>query len=65
MGEKEYIKSCNQRAGIEGIPSVFRRKYNVDDMPVRDKLYQKIWFRFKVAAANFKKLLKGLKPATP
>jgi hypothetical protein len=64
MGEKEYIKECNQRAGIEGVPSVFRRKYNVDDMPVRGELCQKIWFGFKVAAANFKKLLKGFKPAT-
>lgn len=65
MGEKEYIKECNQRAGVEGLPSVFRRKYNVDDMPVRGEVCQKIWFGFKVAAANFKKLLKGLNPATP
>jgi hypothetical protein len=36
MGEKEYIKECNQRAGVEGIPAVFRRKYNVDDMPSWD-----------------------------
>ena len=64
MGEKEYIKECNQRAGVEGVPSVFRRKYNVDDMPVRGEVCQKIWFGFKVAAANFKKLLKGFKPAT-
>ncbi|MFW5737237.1 MAG: transposase [Halanaerobium sp.] len=64
IGEKEYIKECNQRAGVEGLPSVFRRKYNVDDMPVRSEVCQKIWFGFKVAAANFKKLLKGLKPAT-
>lgn len=63
MGEKEYIKECNQRAGVEGIPSVFRRKYDVDDMPVRSEVCQKIWFGFKVAAANFKKLLKGLEPS--
>jgi len=65
MGEKEYRKECNQRAGVEGIPSVFRRKYNVDNMPVRGEVCQKIWFGFKVAAANFKKLMKGLKTATP
>src|SRR6056297_1058214 len=64
MGEKEYIKECNQRAGIEGIPSVFRRKYNVDNMPVRGKLCQKIWFGFKVTAVNSKKLFKGLKLIT-
>jgi hypothetical protein len=33
-------------------------------MPVRGEVCQKIWLGFKVAAANFKKLLKGLKPAT-
>ena len=63
MGEKEYNKECNQRAGVEGIPSVFRRKYNVDDMPVMGLVCQKIWFGFKVAAANFKKLVKGLELA--
>ena len=41
MGEKEYIKECNQRAGIEGIPSVLRRKYNVDNMPVRGDYVKK------------------------
>ena len=64
MGEKEYIKECNQHAGVEGIPSVFRRKYDVDEMPVRGEVCQKIWFGLKVAAANFKKLLKGLELAT-
>src|SRR6056297_3521162 len=64
MGEEEYIKECNQRAAIEGIPSVLRRKYNVDNMPVRGEVCQKIWFGFKVAAVNFKKLFKGLKLVT-
>lgn len=65
IGKKEYIEECNQRAAVEGVPSVFRRKYNIDNMPVRGLVCQKIWFGFKVAAANFKKLLKGLRPATP
>jgi hypothetical protein len=32
-------------------------------MPVMGLVCQKIWFGFKVAAANFKKLVKGLKLA--
>jgi hypothetical protein len=58
MGTAEYIKLTNQRAGIEGIPSVLRRKYNVDAMPIRGLLRSKMWFGFKIAAYNFKKLLK-------
>lgn len=61
IGTDEYQQLANKRAGIEGIPSTFRRKYNIDKIPVRGKLWVKIWLGFKVAAYNFKKLLKGLK----
>lgn len=61
METDEYQELANKRAGIEGIPSTFRRKYNIDEIPVRGKLWVKIWLGFKVAAYNFKKLLKGLK----
>lgn len=60
MNSAEYIELTNKRAGVEGIPSVFRRKYRVDRMPVRGFLRSKLWFGFKVAAYNFKKLLKRL-----
>ena len=67
MSDPEYIKLTNQRAGIEGIPSVLRRKYDVDHMPIRGLVRSKIWFGFKIAAYNIKKLLKhaissGLNP---
>lgn len=58
---KEYIKLTNKRAGVEGIPSVIRRKYKVDAMPVRGLLRSKILFSFKIGAYNFNKLLKYLK----
>lgn len=60
MATPDYIQLTNQRAGIEGIPSVFRRKYHVDSMPIRGLVRSKIWFGFKVAAYNVKKLLKGV-----
>lgn len=63
MKTKEYIKLTNQRAGVEGIPSVFRRTYNVDNMPVRGLVRSKIWFGFKVAASNVKKLFKRVELA--
>lgn len=43
METKEYIKLTSQRAGVEGILSVFKRVYNVDNMPVRGLVRSKIW----------------------
>lgn len=57
MDDTAYIKLVNQRAGVEGIPSVFRRKYHIDQMPVRGLVRSKIWFGFKVAAYNIRKLI--------
>ncbi len=42
--------------GVETIPSILRRKYHVDEMPVRGKLKTKIRFGFKLLALNFSKL---------
>lgn len=58
MHESEYIKLANKRAGIEGIPSVLRRRNKIDTMPIRGLLRSKLWVGFKIAAYNFKKLLK-------
>jgi hypothetical protein len=60
MQTTEYIKLTNQRAGIEGIPSVLRRRYKIDTLPVRGLLRSKLWVGFKISAYNVKKLLKQL-----
>ena len=44
------------RNGVETIPSVLRRKYCVDTMPVRGKLKTKVFFSFKMLAVNLSKL---------
>jgi len=44
------------RNGVETIPSILRRKYHVDEMPVRGKLKTKIRFGFKLLALNFTKV---------
>ncbi|SFM09041.1 transposase, partial [Candidatus Frackibacter sp. WG13] len=59
MKTDEFIELTNQRAGVEGLPSVFRRFYNVDSMPVRGKVRSKLFFGFKVLASNVKKLFKN------
>lgn len=56
------------RNGAETVPSVLRRKYHVDYMPVRKKLKTKVFFGFKMFALNFSKLYryeKGLSKCRP
>ncbi len=56
------------RNGVETIPSILRRKYHVDDMPVRGKLKTKVFFGFKMLALNFSKLWlyeRGLEKCRP
>lgn len=64
MKTEEYIELTNQRAGVEGLPSVFRRFYNVDSMPVRGEVRSKFYFGFKVLASNVKKIFGNPKIAT-
>lgn len=58
MNTEEYKEVANKRAGVEGVPSVLRRRYKVDDMPVRGLMRAKIWFGFKIWAMNINSLLK-------
>jgi len=55
---EEYAQYRNSRNAIEGVPSVLRRRYDVDAMPVFGTLKSKLFFGFKVAAVNIKKLFK-------
>jgi len=57
MKTTEFIELAKIRNGVESLPSTLRRKYHVDEMPVRGKLKTKLFFGFKIAALNFKKLL--------
>jgi len=61
LSAKEYAEYRNARNAVEGIPSVLRRKYDVDNMPVFGLLRSKMLFGFKIAAINFKKLMKYTK----
>ncbi|HHX59693.1 MAG TPA: transposase [Epulopiscium sp.] len=56
MNTSEFIELAKIRNGVESLPSILRRKYRVDEMPVRGKLRTKFFFGFKIAAINFKKL---------
>ena len=53
----ETMKSIGRiRNGIETIPSLLRRKYNIDHMPTRGKLRTKTIFGLNMFAVNFTKL---------
>ena len=55
--DNEIIKLFGRiRNGVETVPSILRRKYQVDRMPVRGKLKTKVFFGFKMLALNFSKL---------
>jgi len=58
IASEAYEKYRNSRNAIEGLPSVLRRRYNVDNMPVFGILKSKLLFGFKIAAINVKNLLK-------
>lgn len=60
MDTEEYKELASKRAGVEGIPSALRRRYNIDHMPVRGLVRSKVWLGFKISAINCKRLIKGL-----
>ncbi len=57
MKSSEFKELAKIRNGVESIPSALRRKYDVDRMPVRGKNKTKLFFGFKIASINLKKLL--------
>jgi len=58
MSVEEYAEYQKARNAVEGIPSVLRRKYGVDGMPLFGLQRTKLLFGFKIGAINFKKLVK-------
>jgi hypothetical protein len=56
LSSEEYKALTRMRNAIEGIPSVLRRRYHVDQIPVRGLQRSRFFFILKVAAYNFNKL---------
>jgi len=57
LSQPEYKALTRQRNAVEGIPSVLRRKYRVDNMPVRGYVRSKLWFFLKIGAINARRVL--------
>lgn len=56
MQTEEFRELARIRNGVETIPSILRRRYQIDHMPVRGLLATKLRFGMKLTALNFKKL---------
>jgi hypothetical protein len=61
LGEPEFKQMTRLRNSIEGIPSVLRRKYRVDRMPVRGYVRSKLWYFLKIGAMNSTRVLEWTK----
>lgn len=57
-GTDEFKAMSHFRNGVETVPSLMRRLFGVDHMPVRGKLRTKFFFGCKIGGLNFLKLCK-------
>lgn len=57
MKTEEFSQYACFRNGVEVIPSLLRRRYNVDKIPTHGKNRTRLHFGFKIAALDFQKLL--------
>ena len=60
LGTEEYRELSRKRNAIEGIMSVLRRRYHIDDIPVFGLKRSKQFFTMKIGAFNIAKLLKHI-----
>ena len=65
LSTEEYKLLSKKRNGVEGIPSVLRRKYDVDHIPVTGLVRSKIWYSFKIGAINAKRVIKKVTTMSP
>ena len=57
MQTEDFSEYAKFRNGVEAIPSLLRRRYHVDKIPVHGKKRTRLFFGFKIAALDFQKLL--------
>ena len=60
----EFKRFSNFRNGVEALPSLLRRKYRIDRMPVRGKYLTQFFFGCKIGAINISKLCLFLKQSS-
>lgn len=63
LSTEEYIQIARIRNAIEGIPSVLRRKFRIDEIPVFGLLNITFFIQVKVIAYNFGKFFRSRRRA--
>src|SRR5699024_4127705 len=58
MKSKEFLQFTYFRNGVEGIPSVLRRAYDIDRIPFRGRVRKKHSLGIKIMAINAKRAIK-------
>lgn len=58
---EEFKKSSSFRNGVETIPSILRRRYGVDKIPVRGLIRSRFFFGCKIGALNIKKFCRYMR----
>lgn len=56
----EFKKLARFRNGIETVPAALRSRHHIDKMPVRGYIKTKLFFGFKIAGMNARKLIRYL-----
>ncbi len=64
MEDENYKKLSDKRAGIEGIPSVLRRRYGVDNLASFGLMRTKIKYGCALMAINIKRMVKRNRKAS-
>ncbi len=54
----EYKEISKLRSGIEGIPSLLRRKYSIDERPTKGLIYLRMSFSASILSINIRRLTK-------
>lgn len=65
IGSDRHQELSNFRAGVEGVPSVLKRAYQLEHLPIRGQVRSKIWIYTAIIAQNFKRCTKYLKNMVP
>src|SRR5699024_7410890 len=67
MGTERHKELSNYRARVEGVPSVLKRAYQSDNLPVTGQMRSEVSISASIIAQNFKRCtnrLSALAPAT-
>ena len=55
---ERYKKLQKLRNGVEGVPSILRRRYAVDSIPAYGLVRSKLWFTIKICVINITRFIK-------